>query len=79
MEVEIKNNTATDLIVAKQKREPKPQSGLWIVWRFKDNKGWREGYIKQTMAKGRILKITETNYSHDGETVALADIDWYRR
>lgn len=65
----------------KSVRSPKASVGLWIVWRFKDNKGWQKGYIKEALAGGKVIRITDTDYSseHNGSTVAVADIDWYRQ
>ncbi|MDZ4250900.1 MAG: hypothetical protein U0990_12560 [Candidatus Nanopelagicales bacterium] len=56
----------------------KPGLGAQIVWRFKGDKGWRKGIVRNLMAKNRIVVIGETNYATFGnDTVAFDDIDWY--
>lgn len=81
MEFEIENNTATSVIVAKPKRQPKALPGLWIVWRMKGAATWQKGYIKDSYAKGKIIRITDSQYSseHTGSMVAVDDIDWMRQ
>ena len=52
--------------------------GMLVVWRLKDNKGWRIGYVRAIVAGGRIIELNETDYATWGtDRVALADIDWY--
>lgn len=63
----------------KAKRQPKPICGLYIVWRFKGDRCWLTGYLKETLAKGKILWITDSEWSsHGGHKVHVEDIDWYR-
>lgn len=59
-------------------RNRSPKNGTEIVWRFKDNKGWRVGFVRGVLAKGRIVEISEGRYSSWGiDTVSIDDIDWY--
>lgn len=63
------------------RRRPRPDLGARIVWRFKDNKGWQKGYVKEHLGGGKIIRITDDEYSsaHNGSIVALNDIDWERQ
>ena len=66
------NATSTDI------RAKKPKTGMEIVWRFKDSKGWRVGHVRELLGQGRIVRIKESRYATFGDdTVALTDIDWY--
>ena len=62
------------------KMPTKPEEGMEIVWRFKDNKGWRVGRVREVMADGRVIRIHDNEFvSLVGDTVALRDIDWYMK
>lgn len=65
----------------KPKRAPKAIPGLHIVWRMKGNHGWQKGYIRDALAKGKIIHIVEGQYSgpSGGDIVAVDDIDWLRQ
>jgi hypothetical protein len=58
----------------------RPKQSQEIVWRFKDNKGWRTGWVRELMGGYQIARITEGEHqSSGGEIVAIEDIDWYYR
>ena len=58
-----------------------PRVGVEIVWRFKDNKGWSVGFVREVMGGRRVIRITETPYSsgYSGSNVAVSDIDWHAK
>lgn len=54
-----------------------PREGDEIVWRFKDNKGWRRGIVRSVMSGYTIIEVQEGAWPVD--RVALEDIDWRRK
>ena len=61
--------------------DKKPTKDAEIVWRFKDNKGWSTGFVREIMARGKVIHITDGKFSgpYNGNKVALADIEWHYR
>jgi hypothetical protein len=54
-----------------------PSAGWDIVWRFKDNKGWRIGRVTALYGGYKIVEIQEGSWPPD--RVSLDDIDWHRK
>jgi hypothetical protein len=54
---------------------------LWIVWRYKGDKGWQVGYVRDSYAGGYVVYLTENEYSsgYSGSKVCADDIDWRKK
>ena len=61
------------------KRKLRPQSGMWIVWRYKGNKGWDVSYVRDSFGGGYVVHLTDSEYSNSGSKVCVDDIDWKLR
>ena len=62
-------------------RAARPRVGLWIVWRYKGDKGWQVGYVRDSYAGGYVVYLTENEYSsgYSGSKVCADDIDWRKK
>jgi hypothetical protein len=62
----------------KAKRPRRPQVGMWIIWRFKCDKGWHIGYVRESFGAGYVVHLTDSEYasSPSGSKVCVDDIDW---
>lgn len=54
-----------------------PRVNAEIVWRFKDNKGWRVGTVREVMAGGKVVKLEDGRASYGGDLVSVEDIEWH--
>ena len=51
-----------------------PKEGQTIVWRFKGNHGWKKGYVREILARGKVIEVSATLAD---DIVAVADIEWH--
>jgi hypothetical protein len=57
-------------------RRPKP--GMWIVWRYKGDRGWQVNYVRESFGAGYVVHLTDNEYGSGfgGVRVCADDIDW---
>lgn len=62
----------------KTTRQRRPQTGMWIVWRYKGDRNWQIGYVKESFGAGYVVHLTDSEYatSYNGSRVCVDEIDW---
>ena len=51
---------------------------MWIVWRYKGDRNWQIGYVKESFGAGYVVHLTDSEYatSYNGSRVCVDEIDW---
>ena len=52
----------------------RPKEESVIVWRFRGDKGWGRGYVREVYASGKVIEIS-ANLAFD--LVSVCDIEWH--